>query len=448
MAPKSLVYFALASGLAACSGPAPLATGDASTVYIDTPSDITSDKAPDAAVDAPIDHPPYDAGGAPGCSVAAFTRHVFDQSPGVNIVELGGFVRLGDSFTLAVRQGASRLVSPDAGTPRRDTIDVMSVSDLGFPSVAPWTAYDSSASATDLSAPTLVRAGSGALLLFRESTGIQGTATRYTTRVRSSLLDGVASHQASPTSLEDRGDPFAATLPDGSALLLASRIVSRSDAGLVAAAPNVVRILPTGAPATTMGVDIQSVIPVEADSVLMLSSPAGAVMAFRRDTEVRTARFDGAGVIDTRVRVTRDVGAIRIDDGAAFENAVVVAWDEPSGQRHAIHVAVVDGEGALLANDVIERYEAPGSPVVSVVSAYGGAAILWIRSSGDAAVLRGAVMQPNGILRTPPRDLIPVPGADGRLYAVGEGRSLAFVARDRGASGYGVTFGRLCLPAL
>ena len=61
-------------------------------------------------------------------------------------------------------------------------------------------------------------------------------------------------------------------------------------------------------------------------------------------------------------------------------------------------------------------------------------------------VLRGAVMQPNGVLRAAPRDLPPVPGADGRLFAVGEGRSLTFVARDRSATGYGVTFGRLCLP--
>ena len=446
MASQRFALFACALGLAACSDKVPPNNADASTIYIDTPSDLSSDVARDGSVDVAPDLPPYDAGAAPSCNVAAFTRHVLDQASGVNLLELGGLVRLGDSFTLAVRQAAPRTTSPDAGTPRRDTIDVMSVSDLGFPTVDRWTAYDSAASQSDLGTPTLVRSGDLALLLFRESVGLQGAGSVFSTRVRTSLLTGAASVQSARASLEDRADPFAATLPDGSTLVLSSRIVARDDAGVIAAAPNTVHILANGMPATTMGVDIQSVVPIEADSVLMLPAPDGAVLAFRRGTELRAVRFDRTGLIDTRVRVTRDVDAVRIDDGAAFDEGNVLAWDDAQGERHAIHVAVTDTEGALLTHQVIERYEAPGSPVVNVSRAYGGAAILWIRSSGDSAVLRGAVMQPNGVLRAPPRDLLPVPGADGRLFAVGEGRSLSFVARDRTASGYGVTFGRLCLP--
>ncbi len=445
MASKRFALFACALGLAACSGTPSATNADASTIYIDTPSDLSPDAAPDASVDVAPDLPPYDAGAAPGCTIAAFTRHVLDQSPGVNLLELGGLVRLGDSFTLAVRQAAARTTT-DAGAARLDTIDVMSVSDLGFPTVGRWTAYDSSAERSDLGTPTLVRSGDLALLLFRESVGLQGGASVFSTRVRSSLLTGAASVQSARTALEDRAAPFAASLPDGSTLMLSSRVVARDDAGVIAAVPNVVHILANGSPATTMGVDIQSVVPIEADSVVMLPAPDGAVLAFHRGTDLRAVRFDRTGLIDTRVRVTRDVDAVRIDDGAAFDEGNVLAWDDAQGERHAIHVAVTDTEGALLTHRVIERYEAPGSPLVSVTRAYGGAAILWIRSSGDAAVLRGAVMQPNGVLRAAPRDLLPVPGADGRLFAVGEGRSLTFVARDRSATGYGVTFGRLCLP--
>jgi hypothetical protein len=56
------------------------------------------------------------------------------------------------------------------------------------------------------------------------------------------------------------------------------------------------------------------------------------------------------------------------------------------------------------------------------------------------------VLQPDGAPRGAPRDLLPVPDADGRLIVVGEGRALAFVARDRVGATHGITVGGLCLP--
>ncbi len=442
MSGRPFASFSLVACLAACSADPPAATADAAV------SNDIADAPRDVAPDVPIDRapPPYDAGTSPACAVAAFTRHIVDQSPGVNVIETGGLVAVGDGFVFALRQGASRLIAPDGGPARRDTVDVMAVSAVGLPQSALTTVYDSAAAGTDLSPPTLVRAGGNALVLFRESSGFGAPGTAYVTRVRGTLLDAAGARTGPAIVLEDRGDPFAATLPDGTAFVLSPRVVSRSDAGLVAASPNVVRILASGAVANPLGVDIASIVPIEADSVLMLPAPDGAALMFRRATELRVVRFDGTGLIDTRVRVTRDLDAVRLDDGAVLPEGVVAAWDEPAGSTHAIHVAVTDPEGVLLTHQIVERYEGTGSPVVSVSRTHGGAAVMWVRGSGDAALLRAMVMQPNGVMRSPPRDLLPVPGADGRLYAVSDGRALTFVARDRGAMGYGVTFGRLCLP--
>ncbi len=433
------ISLALLAGLAACTDASPPAT------VSDARPDVS-----DAAVDmpdAPEDRarPPYDAGPAPPCTVAAFTRHVADQSPGVNVLEAGGLVAVGDGYVLAVRQGASRVAMPDAGPARRDTVDVMAVSSAGFAMGPLATVFDSAPAGTNLSPPSVVRAGGDALVLFRESRAADAPGG-YVTRLRGALVDARGARRDPSVTLEDRGEPFAATLPDGTALVLSPRVVSRDDAGLVVASPNVVRIGANGVVASPQGVDLGSIVPIDADSVLMLPAPDGAALAFRRVTDLRVVRFDSAGVADTRVRVTRDLDALRLDDGAALPEGVVVAWDEPAGMMHAIHVAVTDPDGALVTHQTVERFEAPGTPLVDVARAYGGAAVVWIRGDGDGAVLRGVVMQPDGVMRAPPRDLLPVPGADGRLYTVGDGRALTFIARDRGAQGYGVTFGRLCLP--
>ncbi len=185
MTGRPFAPFALVACLAACSGDPPAAATDAAVVH-----DI-ADAAADVAPDLPVDRapPPYDAGPTPACAVAAFTRHLVDQSPGVNVLEAGGLVAVGDGFVFALRQGASRLLTPDGGPARRDTVDVMAVSPVGLPRGALTTVYDSATAGTDLSPPTLVRAGNNALVLFRESSGFGAPGTVYVTRVRGALLD-------------------------------------------------------------------------------------------------------------------------------------------------------------------------------------------------------------------------------------------------------------------
>jgi len=425
-----------------------------------TPADAARDVAPDvvgipvgdgslpgdAGDVVPGDRPaPYDAGPAPACALAAFTRHVLGASPGVDTLELADLVRLGDGYLVTARQAASRVAPPDGSPARRDTVDVATVTGAGFLRAGWTTLYDSTAAQTDLSLPAAARAGDGAVVLFRESRAVQG-AEEFTTRLRGVALGPDGARRGTEVYLPDRGDAFAAPLPDGTVLALAPRLLETSDAGFAVATPNAVRVRADGSVVSAMGVDLTNVIPITAESVLMRAAPWGAAAVFRVFADVHVVHFDASGVVDTRVPIARGVDALRLDDAAALGPAVVLGWDEPVGSAHAIHAAVLDPDGRVLYNGVLERFEAATQPTVAVTATYGGAAVTWVRGAGEAAVLRGAVLQPDGAVRSAPRDLLPVPNADGRILAVAEGRALVFVARDRVGAVRGVTVGGLCLP--
>jgi hypothetical protein len=246
--------------------------------------------------------------------------------------------------------------------------------------------------------------------------------------------------------LPDRGDAFAAPLPDGSVLALSPRLFTTGDAGIAVATPNALHVRADGTVLSAMGVDLTNVIPISAESVLMRPSPTGAVVVFRVLTDVQVVHFDARGVVDTRVRISRGVDATRLDDAAVVNGGVVVGWDEPRGNAHTIHAAVLDSDGRIVSNTVLERFDATSQPTVAVSATYGGAAVTWVRGVAEAAVLRGVVLQPDGAMRGAPRDLLPVPNADGRLLAMGSGRALTFAARDRVGTNRGITVGGLCLP--
>lgn len=395
---------------------------------------------------APGDRPgPYDAGPPPACSLAAFTRHVLEASPGVDTLELSEIVPLSAGYLLVARQSASRLFPPDGAAPRRDTVDMALVSPLGVLRAGWATLYDSTSSQSDLSVPTVSRAGDGALVLFRESRGLQGEA-EFVTRLRGVALGPDGARRGMEVLLPDRGDAFAAPLPDGTVLALSSRVVEAPDGGVPTVTPNAVRIRPDGTVVSARGVDLTNVIPITAESVLMRQAPGGVRAIFRVLVDVHVVRFDAAGIVDTRVPITRGLDAVRLDDAAVLEAAVVLGWDEARDDQHAIQAAVLDPEGRVLYHGVLERFTSQSLPSVAVTAVHGGAAVTWIRGTGEAAVLRGAVLQPDGVVRMAPRDLLPVVNADGRLVATGEGRMLVFAARDRAGSARGVTVGGLCLP--
>jgi hypothetical protein len=391
-----------------------------------------------ATTDLPTDSEPFVVGPPPPCTLLTFARHVADQNDNVVAYEPGGIVRIGAGFVVAVRQAVSR-----GGTAtRRDVVDAVVFGPDGSLLSIP-TLYDSTTTMTDLSLPSVVRADDGALVLVRESRGLQGMPG-FTTQLRVARIDSRGTLQSPTSVIDNRGDPFAASLPDGTALVLSPRVVAMPGGNLVAAS-NVLRMRPDATVFSAVGVDLTSIIPIEADSVFMRSFAMGAAAVFRRGVDVQTVRFDAMGLVDTQTYITRNVDATRIDDVAVFPQGIVAAWDEPQGMSHTIRVLVARPDGRLILNAVLERFMGSESPVVSVASVHYGAAITWVRGSGATAMLRGAVMQPNGVLRGVAQDLVAIPNADGRLVTVGDGLALTFAARDQIASIRGLTVGRLCL---
>jgi len=88
-------------------------------------------------------------------------------------------------------------------------------------------------------------------------------------------------------------------------------------------------------------------------------------------------------------------------------------------------------------------------PIVAVAPAFGGAAVVWLRGVGDTITIRATTLQPDGLVRNAPRDVVRAPRAGGRLHmVVGEGARVAtFAAQDIDANGaQGVSLGRSCLP--
>ena len=99
---------------------------------------------------------------------------------------------------------------------------------------------------------------------------------------------------------------------------------------------------------------------------------------------------------------------------------------------------------------MLETFSGEGPTQVTVVPAYGGAALLWRRGVDARARVRVAVVAPDGTIRVAPTDLMMAPNIEGKLAAtVVNGRELVFVARDGIRSAmWGYSFGRACIPGM
>ena len=457
---------AAASATAACDdGPTapPAVTVDAGTDLGPAPDDgaVTDARPGDVpAVDVPPE--PYDAGPAPACDRSPTWSRVGERDPLVQTLEPGGVVAYRGGFVVAVRQSAPRTPVVDAGAPdageldagadagprRRDTIDLLTLDANGEVQRPLATVYASAPSASDLSTPTLARLGDGAVVLFRESRGLPG-AEGFTTRVQSVLVDnaGVAGNAA--PLIDEQSDPFVTNLPDGTPFGVSTRLVRRLDGGVIVAAPNSFRVAPGGTLVSPGLIDLTRYLPLSATSVLLRPRPEGAALVFKVGADLQTVRFDAQGVVDPRSpRVTPNVNPPRLDDAAVVNDAVIAAWAEGFDlTRSVVRVLVAGASGAVIARADLERVEGD-PPWVGVAPIWGGAAVLWVRGSGEGAVLRGVRVQPDGVVAGSPVDLVPVPGAQGRLALVSEGRQIVFTARADREGTAGVGFGRVCFPAM
>ncbi|MEZ4408933.1 MAG: hypothetical protein R3A52_21050 [Polyangiales bacterium] len=440
----------------------PVVTADAG----DDVAPVTDAPSADLGRDAPaVDVPPepYDAGPAPACDRSPTWSRVGDRDPLVQTLEPGGIVPYRGGFVIAVRQSVPRTpvidggvsadagdldASADAGLRRRDTVDLLTLDANGAVQRPLATVYASAASGTDLSTPTLARLGDGAVVLFRESRGLPG-GEGFTTRIQSVLVDNAGAPGNAAPLIEDQSDPFLTNLPDGTPFGVATRLVRRLDGGVIVAAPNSFRVAPGGTLVSPGLIDLTRYLPLSATSVLLRARPEGAALVFKVGADLQTVRFDAQGVVDPRSpRVTANVNPPRIDDAALVNDAVIAAWAEPFDLTNSVvRVLVAGPSGAVVARVDLERVEGD-PPWVGVAPIWGGAAVMWVRGAGEGAVLRGVRVQPDGVVAGSAVDLVPVPGANGRLALVSEGRQIIFTARaDQGGTA-GVGFGRVCFPAM
>lgn len=427
---------------------APAASPDAAAPPVDgaLAADAPAADAPAGPVDTGlVPVAPYDAGTAPSCTREAVFRRVATRSEGVRDLSVGGVVPYRGGFVVAVQESAPRLTL-DASTPRRDTVGVLAVDHDGQVQRPLELVYASAATQTDLTVPALIPLGDGALVTFGESRGPVGAAGSVL-RLRGALLDAGAVPGVPAALLEDHGEGAVTPLPDGRALLLTSRVRSVSDGGVLVVSPTTYRVDVQGR--VNPGQDITASVRLDSESLLLRAAPDGAVLFSRIGNDLQQLAFDRDGSVDLRgARRTANFGARRLDDAAVLGDVSVIAWGDTVDEMSVVRAAVVTRDGGVVAQRELDRFAGP-EPIVAVAPAFGGAAVAWLRGAGDTITLRATTVQPDGLVRNAPRDLLRAPRAGGRLHlVVGEGARVATVAvQDADANGVqGVSLGRSCLP--
>lgn len=410
------------------------------------------DRAPADDQSAPLDAapprdapPPYDAGAPPVCERSAVLRRVASRGAGVRDVSVGGLVAYRGGFIVAVHESAPR-EGGDAALVRRDTVSVVSVDHDAQVQRALQLVYASAPSASDLSVPALSALGGGALMTFSESRGSPG-AEGSLLRLRGAVIDTGAVPGVPAALLEAHGEAAVSPLPGGGAMLLASRVRGGDDAGFLLVSPTTYRV--DGQGQVSFGQDVSSFVRLDSESLLLRPAADGAVLFARIGTDLLQLGFSRDGSVDLRgARRTPAFGARRLDDAAVLGEAAVIAWGGTEDGMSVVRAAVVSREGEVIARRELDRFMGD-EPTVAVAPAFGGAAIAWLRGSRDTTTVRAVTVQPDGVVRDAPRDLVRAPNAGGRLHlVVGEGARVAtFAAQDTDGMGIqGVSVGRACLP--
>ncbi|MDB4931059.1 MAG: hypothetical protein JWM10_3543 [Myxococcaceae bacterium] len=438
VATTRLATLLAAALLAACDSAAPVTTDAA----VDAPATDDAADVP-GPVDVGVDVPPtpYDAGEAPACEGEAVVRPIAAASAGYSDGEVAGLVPYRGGFLALWRESALRGVGGvDGAVAGRDQITLLAVDPNGAPQREPAVVRSTSGTRVDLSTPALTRAGEGALVLFRESTGAPGDAD-FATRVVSAPVDASGAPGGLMPLLNNFSDPIAAGLGSGVTLALAARVVGVLDGGAVVASPAAFRVRASGELAAP-AIDVTAFLPASAESVVLRPSGDAAAVVYKRGSDVYVVRFDVGGLIDSAgPRVSRNLLVPSLDDAAPLAEGTVIVWSEELNGQSVVSTAVLGLDGAVRARRVLESYVGDLAPV-TVVPSYGGATALWLRGG----LLRGATIRPDGVVGAA-FDGPSVPDGAGRVVAVASGRRVTAVAQTGPRGRRGVSFTRFCIPA-
>jgi hypothetical protein len=453
------VGFSLLVGLAtvslgACPG-APVT--DAAVPPVDAGRDVSEieDTSVDSAVDAGA--PPWDAGPVPACEGAPRVRRVIERPGGDRVGDPGEMLAIGGGFLVPGRYVEERLDAPDGGltdggnpfirTVTADRSVVIALDRDGNPRPAV-TLFDGAPSGASASVPRLHAIGDGVLALSQE---LRGTASSmdFLLRTRASVLSADGAIRSSAVARERVSLPESSVVSEG-VFGVAFRIDAVADGGLVTASPIGLLLDRRGMDARSPDTLLTAVFPSEPRDLRMRPRGDGrALLFFSREGQLGFIPFDGRGVPEPAGTFeVRGATAPSIDDAVSVGDGVIAAWSRTLvGGTTEVRVIVASHGHALRLDRELERFTGEGGTSVSVVPAYGGAAVLWKRGVDAMARIRVSVIAPDGTVRLPPTDLAPAPFAEGRVTASAVGRELSFVVRDGTRSErWGWSFGRACLP--
>ncbi len=396
--------------------------------------------------------PAFDAGPAPACTAMAAARHIVDRPGGDRAQDPSSFVSVTGGYLVGLRRIDS--AAPDAGLNDagrlpivRDSADLLALDADGMPRGTTVSLYDGVPMGTTPDGPLLFSGGSSAFAVFQE---VRGTASApdFMLRLQSTTVDAMGMGPL-PTLLRDHYPrPSMAQLGDRNLVGVTVRFDIDPDGGIPTATPTAMYLSPSGMNLRPLDVNINSYVPMDVNEPVMRGADdGGSYYVYRSNGHVGFLRFAPNGVIDPRGAVEVNAPAIgTLDDAASVSDGVIAASSRQSGTTTEVRVIVSGPRGALRLDRVLETYMGEGPTVATVVPAYGGVAVLWRRGVDAAARVRFAIVAPDGVVRAGPMDLLPAPGIEGRVLAVVDGRTVAFVVRDGMAPRWGYSFGRACLP--
>jgi hypothetical protein len=434
--------FALAP-LAGCPGGSQQ-PGDAA------PDAAATDTAPDIH-DASADVPPFDAGPRPECTATAQARHILDRPGGDRIADPSALVRVDGGFLAGLRR--VDYAAPDGGVTdggrvptSRDSIELLALGPDGTPRSGPNMFFDGAPDGTVTDLPLLFATPTGAYVVFQESRGTTRDPD-FLLRLRASAVDALG-QGALPAELRPRYvRPTMTTLANGDLLGVAAEFGAIGDGGVVGVTPMSMLLAPDGTNLRPRDVSILSSVPLDAADAVMRATEEGAVMVMRTHGRMGLLPFRAEGIpLPAGILEVRGATVPVLDDAAVAGDGVVGVWSRTQRETTEVHVVVASQRGELRLDHELERFEGEGSTSVTAVPAYGGVAVFWRRGLDANARVRFAVVQPDGVVRTPPRDLVAAPGLSGRVLALVDGRRVEFLARDgQTAANWGYTFGTACL---
>jgi len=403
---------------------------------------------------------PFDAGPPPSCTVMAVARHIIDRPGGDRLSDPAQLLATADGFLVAARYVQERVgADPDAGagdaSPEGGTLPVTVLADRsiviplavdGTPRAAV-TLRDGVSEGTALSAPRLHRTPNGALALFQEVRG-SASAPNFLLRLHATALANDGAIASTRVARERVALPDSTTMAAG-IFGTASRVEAVGDGGVVSASPISVLFDTQGMDVRAADVLLTNIWPIELFENRMRTRPdGGAMLVYRRGIQLAFIPFDARGVPEPTG--TFDVHGPEVpvlDDATVVGDGVIAGWSRNIAGTTEVHVVVAGFDHGARLDQELDRFTGEGPTTVSVVPAYGGAALLWRRGVDANARVRVAIVAPDGTVRVPARDLVMAPNIEGRLAVESDGATLTFVARDGiRADRWGYTFGRACVP--